>query len=304
MMKRLYIVGNGFDLYHGLPTSYKCFNCFMCREHPEEHERIGRMFDLRDANALWSDFENKLGELDVLGLVKRNLENWINEEDYLVDNGYDELHNKLILSFQDWIKQIEPHFANSKRLKLDKTARFISFNYINTLKVLYQIPENQICYIHGNLSENPDLSPIFGHGRSSCEVLRSIAEKSKDIKSNISEINELPDWAQTKDDLEERIVCKICKFLNDLKKKPAENIRNNESFFNSVSSLDEIYVLGHSLAEVDLPYFERIALDSRKAKWCASYKTDKDKENIENMRKVCGIDHIELITLDDLLKKE
>lgn len=63
---------------------------------------------------------------------------------------------------------------------------------------------------------------------------------------------------------------------------------------------DEIYVLGHSLAEVDLPYFERIAHDSLNAKWYASYKTDKDKENIENMRKVCGIDRIKLITLDDL----
>ena len=276
----------------------------MCREHPDDHERIGRMFDSKDVNMLWSDFENKLGELDVFGLVNRNIENWINVKEYMVDNGYDGLHNELILSFQDWIKQIEPPFANKKRLKLDKTAYFLTFNYTKTLdkEWLYEIPPQQICYIHGYISDNPDLCPIFGHGKSSCEILKLIADNSKEIKSKISELKELPDWAETRDDFEERIVCKIYKILKDLKKKPADNIRNNETFFKTCAKSEEIYVLGHSLAEVDLPYFERIAHDSRDAKWYASYKTNEDKDNIENMRKVCGIDRIELITLDGLLE--
>lgn len=280
----------------------------MCREHSNDHERIGRIFDSKDVNMLWSDFENKLGELDVLGLVSRNIEKWIKEEGYMVDNGFDGLHNELILSFQDWIKQIEPLFANSKRLDLDKTASFLNFNYTKTLdkEWLYGISSQQICYIHGNIIDYPELSPIFGHGKSSCEILKSIVDKSRDIKIKISELKELPDWAETRDDFEERIVCEIYKFLKDLKKKPAENINNNEGFFETCAKSEEIYVLGHSLAEVDLPYFERIAQDSRNANWYASYNVDnaeKDKKAIENMRKVCGIDHIKLITLDDLLKK-
>lgn len=309
-MKRLYVIGNGFDLYHDMPTSYECFNCFMCRKHPQDHERIGGLFDSKDANMLWCEFEDKLGKIDVLRLVSYNLDLLTKEEEYIVDNAFDKLFMDITNDFHDWVKQVKKIMttcANTKRIKIDNKAFFLTFNYIPTLEKLYNIDEKQICYIHNDTGNKPDLKPIFGHGKSSCEVLKSIAGKSKKIKKMFSEINELPDWAETKDDFEERIVCKICKFLNDLKKRPADNIRNHEAFFDNCAGSKEIYVLGHSLAEVDLPYFEKIAGESRDAEWYASYnvkREEEDKKAIENMRKACGIDRIELITLDDLLKKE
>lgn len=99
--KRLYIIGNGFDLYHGLPTSYKCFNCFMCREHPEDHERIGRIFDSKDTSMLWCKFEEKLGELDVSGLIYNNLSAWVKKPLHKFENEFDDLRCRLVLDFQE-----------------------------------------------------------------------------------------------------------------------------------------------------------------------------------------------------------
>ena len=81
------------------------------------------------------------------------------------------------------------------------------------------------------------------------------------------------------------------------------NIRNEKSFFDKYVSLNEIYVLGHSLADVDLPYFEKIARESSEAKWYVSYRDDdlKDLKRIaENTCKIPFANDVKLITLDEL----
>lgn len=303
-MKKLYIIGNGFDLYHDLPTSYKCFNCFMCRKYSEAHERIGRMFDLRDANVLWSDFENKLGELKVLDLVDSNLSSWlITERVQDFENSFDVLHIDLSWYFQEWVGNIEMSCANSKRLGIDKEARFINFNYSPTLEKLYSINEDQICYIHGDTGKNAFRAPIVGHGKN----YLMLDERDEDgIKQRIECLQQLPVWTDTQEEFEEKTILEVKKLLYGLRKNTNRVLGYDDikKFFNNCTKSEEIYVLGHSLAEVDLPYFEKIAHESPDAKWYASYKTDKDKENVENMRKVCGIDHIKLITLDELLSNQ
>ena len=60
-MSILYIIGNGFDLYHGLPTSYKDFYEF----GKDLLDEIEEFYKLDISSAIpWSDFENALGEFD------------------------------------------------------------------------------------------------------------------------------------------------------------------------------------------------------------------------------------------------
>lgn len=302
--KRLYIIGNGFDLYHGLPTSYKCFNCFMCREHPEDHERIGRIFNPNDITMLWSDFENKLAELDVSELIYRNLSVWVKKPLHKFENEFDDLRCRLILNFQEWVKQINMACANSKRLGLDKTAYYLNFNYTETLECLYQIDEKQIFYIHNKICKDSDLVPVFGHGKNNSEVSEFVHEKSAEIKNRIIESQQQLSWENTIDGFEEEIVHEISTFLNDFRKKTNEII-DKEPFFSEREgpSFDEIFVLGHSLADVDLPYFEKIACKSRNAKWYVSYRDDnlKDlKRMAENVCKIPYANDVKFITLDEL----
>jgi Bacteriophage abortive infection AbiH len=47
--------------------------------------------------------------------------------------------------------------------------------------------------------------------------------------------------------------------------KPTDQIlRDNRAFFNSLRSVDEIHVLGHSLSDVDWPYFRRVVAATRR----------------------------------------
>ena len=56
-------------------------------------------------------------------------------------------------------------------------------------------------------------------------------------------------------------------------------IKDNEDFFAKLGNIDEVYVLGHSLAGVDLPYFQKLEQSVRPdAKWVATFYDPDDEE--------------------------
>lgn len=62
MIKRLFIVGNGFDLAHNLPTSYeKDF-----KRIAKNNESVSNFWELYsfDGSKIWSNFENCLAHPD------------------------------------------------------------------------------------------------------------------------------------------------------------------------------------------------------------------------------------------------
>ncbi len=78
-MASLNLVGNGFDLYHGFPSAYYYFACFLIDNHPEFYDELGKMYGFTvkeedrtfgkikcvvENDLFWSDFENRLGNLD------------------------------------------------------------------------------------------------------------------------------------------------------------------------------------------------------------------------------------------------
>jgi hypothetical protein len=63
--KKLYIIGNGFDLHHGLRTRYADF-CLCVRENDKELYEFLEWYVDADLNkdGLWKDFEKDLGTFD------------------------------------------------------------------------------------------------------------------------------------------------------------------------------------------------------------------------------------------------
>ena len=60
-MKKLYIIGNGFDLWHGLPTSYDQFYQYA----KETLDNLEEYFYIEEKKCgPWSDFENSIGTFD------------------------------------------------------------------------------------------------------------------------------------------------------------------------------------------------------------------------------------------------
>ena len=308
-MNRLYIIGNGFDLYHGLPTSYKCFNCFVHRMFLEEHERIGRIFNRMDPNLLWSSYEEMLPKLDIAILVKDNMETWLNcNNKYDVENAFDTLYDDLMRLFHEWVLQIDYSMANENRLALDNEAAFLNFNYTNTLERLYGVCRKQICYIHGDTGNNSLYKPVIGHGESSVES--AIFPHIVDICKIVNSYNKFPQWAQNSCEFMQVILEIIKSFLYYMKKNTDYYIQENNDWFSRLCNKEDIYVLGHSLADVDAPYFKRVYNETPNATWHVSCYDEKEKKN--NKQKLCDLlavsqknINIELFELDELeLKKE
>lgn len=167
-MTTLYIVGNGFDLWHELPTSYSEFNAF-AEEALSELENY-YSFDF-SGQGPWCDFENSLGKFDWRAFY--NDHNHIDAasesfrpsfiyclEDDLVDQT-DQHVDGIRECFQEWVSEIDVTTAERK-LEFTENAKFLTFNYTSTLQVAYGIPDQQILHIHGKAEAFDEL--IFGHG--------------------------------------------------------------------------------------------------------------------------------------------
>ncbi|HFQ5314463.1 AbiH family protein [Vibrio vulnificus] len=60
-MSTLFIIGNGFDIWNGLPTSYRNFN-EKYKEHLEKH--IHYFDDFCGIDSDWANFEESLGSFN------------------------------------------------------------------------------------------------------------------------------------------------------------------------------------------------------------------------------------------------
>lgn len=57
----LYIIGNGFDLHHGVMSSYKSFAIWLQRKNRALYEKLN---DVCRVESLWRDFEGALPYVD------------------------------------------------------------------------------------------------------------------------------------------------------------------------------------------------------------------------------------------------
>ena len=309
MSKTLYIIGNGFDQYHGLPTSYKCFLCYMLKQHPNDTERIGFIFDRKNPNKLWSDFENGLETFDSLELVKKNIDNWIHIERLCeFENLFDNVHSELKSFFHEWVLQIQMKLDNGKRITLDKDALFLNFNYTNTLEEFYSISPSKVCHIHMDTLKEESHAPIVGHSRT-----RNCVEKDKcKVCKFIRDYGQFPQWANGLEDFAEVVLKELNELWESLAKEPKNQIvdnrihtiRDNRCFFDNCSKLEDIYVMGCSLSVVDKDYFKEIYESSPNAKWHISIYSEKEyevKEKLVNLLD-CKVEnlHIDTFNMDEL----
>ena len=73
MENTLYIIGNGFDLHHGLNTSYLNFRNYCVRNVPSLWKNLFEIYgDMINNDMWWSSFENKLGCVNYNNLALSN----------------------------------------------------------------------------------------------------------------------------------------------------------------------------------------------------------------------------------------
>ncbi|MFQ1595655.1 bacteriophage abortive infection AbiH family protein [Aeromonas veronii] len=287
-MKTLYIIGNGFDLWHDLPTSYNDFYGF-AKDLLDEIEEY-YSFDLRQ-NQPWHDFENALGKFDADNFFSIHNEVNVNSEDFRPRDIYgleDELTEQtknhvstIEETFIDWVDSIDVTNAVQK-MTFNTNSAFITFNYTSTLQSIYNIEDERVFHIHGSVSRHSEL--IFGHGENITEPSEfdEDGEYSGHIFSEAESIARSPLYAL---------------------RKPVEAVLDkNEGYFSSLNDINEVVIIGHSLNNVDQPYFHRIKNHVGDVMWKVYCYEASEKEKYTQNLLTCGVsrDKIKIITYDEL----
>lgn len=296
--KKLYVIGNGFDLHHGIQSSYFNFRDFLEENDPEVYDVVDTY--LGCIENFWCKFEKNLALLDenqILDhasnyLVSYGADDWsdANNHDYQyeINRIIKPLTSGLKQNFIDWVLQIEIQHRKNQMLDLDKESLFFSFNYTSTLEKLYQINNANVNHIHGK-AINADSDLILGHDYKMPNNNPDLKEIGRESGEQI--YNEYLEELSGGDVRVTEGYDIIDSYFIDTYKPTSDIIKENRAFFAKMKNIDEIIVLGHSLEGVDIPYFEKIfkSVDNLRAKWIISYHDENDIPKHRQALKNIGI---------------
>lgn len=270
---KLYIIGNGFDLFHGMKTGYNDFKAYVVREDYDVYQAIN---DFAPAGDEWNELESSLGDIDFYNIIEEcgmyltpyGADDFKDRDNHNYEFEIERITNKLtsdlLNQFCNWVSKIEvPEGNQYKKFKtIDPEAIFLTFNYTNTLEQLYSIKKDNIKHIHGSIDDSSQI--ILGHSW----------ERTKTV-------NPAPGIDQ---DTRESGGYELLDKMFDLNFKNCSKIINKERvFFDSLHSVTQIVVIGHSLSDVDSKYFREILKHTPpNAIWqCALRDINQDQEKTD-----------------------
>jgi hypothetical protein len=286
-MKRLFIIGNGFDLEHYLPTSYTDYRVWLnknFRKFLEVLEEIYCFSSGIDYKFLWSEFEKALGLFDIEEIYNNGsaeiefdeehmLRTSANIEDYFEELG-NIINDTFQVSFKQWISSVNNTEASpSEKYCFTSNDNFLTFNFTNTLERIYGISSKCILHIHGSIDNNCDLE--IGYKEDGYHIFQS------DPEGYVYEENS-----------KGYIYASLCQLRKD-----TINIlkRNNGRIISLLNGISEINVIGFSYSEIDFEYFEFIKNNLyREILWKFYYHNNRDLKAAQLYSKELGITPIYL----------
>lgn len=269
-MSSLFIIGNGFDIAHGIPTKYRDFREFIIKSHPEAikyRDEVTFIEDIADVDTEefaaeillstmdkvagddWNNFEDALAYInfDHKFPLPNHKENETEEEDnelmknYLLymdmlTSGYIACSKYWQELFRLWIKEVQIHiekdmFVSKESLKELFSAPNTFFLNFNYTKTLQHLYGiKKVIHIHNRSGQKL----IFGHGQNNATYWNT-AEKV-DIGSSFL------------DDM-----------LMSFKKDTISPFKKYNDFFKKLDgNVDTVYSYGFSYGKVDGVYIKEI----------------------------------------------
>lgn len=244
---KLLIIGNGFDIAHGMATKYSDFKDYLTMHKPSLKESLEELYPDKNEKGkylLWSDFEEMLAYPDL------QYANSVN--DLLGTDLMGEYWANHVISewFKEWAKHINyesysvlpENHPFRKYLSKDNVA--LSFNHTSTLQGIYDF--NDVLNIHGNSARgllNSDEEIIFGHRHIEGNSHPLVTATEKPV---------------------EKVLEAHRQWFSDLER--------------NASQINEIVIMGLSYGEVDLPYLEKVKRCCPKSPWTLFWYADADRE--------------------------
>ncbi|MDF3930532.1 bacteriophage abortive infection AbiH family protein [Pseudomonas putida] len=267
--KTLYVIGNGFDLYHGISSSYGQFKEYVRANDSEVFDWVEEYIP---AGEYWGDLEDSLAYLDTENIVDERTQflgsygddDWSDsghhDFQYEIERVATGLSSTLQELFSQWVSSLvipDPSTATVKLQTIDPEAFYLTFNYTNTLTKLYGIEPDRVLHIHGSEDDGDEL--VLGHAWQAQH------------RTPLNREDEDPDA------YDHRVAEAMTELERYFEKtfKPSEKIiTDNEAFFRGLGSVEEVRVLGHGLSKVDGLYFVNLVegLKDRPVPWIVAYR--------------------------------
>lgn len=286
--KTLYVIGNGFDLMHRVPSSYYSF-----RDSLGRHSMLREMLEMTlTPDDIWADFEESLAFWNMDVMASRDIvDMWLDNYGFYTDddggaaefymaieaaaNPIAEIANGLPKAFRKWVNSLSIG-TDDRPLKelIQSNGRVLSFNYTEFIETLYGVKE--VCYIHGCRKDKKQRL-ILGHRPGIGTEFYDVDREPKTYRQAVIDI------------AQENVLSFVYEHDAMLTKDSKEIVRQHRPFFDALEDTDQIIVIGHSLSPVDWAYFAELNRVAADARWVFGCFDMAGLRNIEALTQELGI---------------
>ena len=315
-MAKLFIIGNGFDLFFELPTStndfvnqleQKTFECFESAKEAYLYYGVD-----------WSTFEEGLASID-LEIISEEI---VEGPDYMSDHESD--RDGVIWIVQDYTDKLlqvrEEALINMVQMAEDKIEtlstfvypdffdstvdEIISFNYTSTIESLFNYSK-PVFHIHGFYKDNDYLLLGFGNESEDFYRFKARLNSETNLRKEI-EINDIEKNKNLSTEEKEEKIRGVEYYYEEYEKnggndyyidmqyellvnfyianKKEKQTNKLKDYLKKLKHIDEVVVLGQGMGNVDREYFELVEQNIRPEKWTISAR---DGDGIKSVEEWC-----------------
>jgi len=280
----LIIIGNGFDIAHGIKSTYGSFRDWLMAK--KESSLIGLMDTFfSNKRDVWNDIEKALGEYDEESIFSFCRPNEEFDYDHSLSSSARIEDSPMAIfqptlgefkdKFDEWVESIEIIGAE-RIIELSPNCQYLTFNYTDTLEAIYGIPQQNIAHIHGSRLIHDEY--IIGHNyyRDPIDV-----------------------WDEESLIFESKAKESIIESMNDFVKDHQGNISKHSDFFAKLSEIKQVVCYGHSMNEIDWPYFQEVINRIGKdVPWRISCYCKEDYDNVYEFKSHFGLKNVSTFRLE------
>lgn len=274
MSDTLFIIGNGFDLHHKLPTRYCDYKTFLYQRDPNS---VSRMDELLQINGIaekdikqWSSLEEytrHFPDLDFESLHDEAFDSseqdmdrasYWDDPQYIAGNyvkKWVDFYNEFTNRFKKWIDSIDVCKAcMEEKMGLETNALFLNFNYTKTLEIVYGIPAENILYIHVNEERY-----VFGNNQP-----QNIPYPNPERTYIDENGKETSDEDTREVDVRKRLNEAYLAIYETYFKNSESLIKKYNSWFSRISRCKKIIFMGVSFGNEDALYFDFVFQNAKR----------------------------------------
>ena len=292
--KNLYIIGNGFDLHHGVRCDFEDFMKWLKKNDKSLFTDLTQVYDDAENNNWWRDFENSLAQLNINYYA--NKKGNLYDPEYIKDGSievkteyasqrvieeFGKIKDSLRNDFQNWLSMAYENCFKNKKIQFpNEDSIFLTFNYTKTLEDIYEIDAKRIYHIHGVIDDEDSM--VVGHGLGEDELNNMLKSQEPRIDEVWNKkLNRMIRLQIVTPKHKELAAFSTIESIVSLKKDVDRCIKKNQVFFNEILDVERIYVYGFSFSYIDIPYLEKIIRRTKpETHWVISWYSQDDKRRI------------------------